>query len=197
MSTHRHNLADARLRLEEIFTRHAGELTRFARRRVGEDLAADIVSSTFLVACRRLGELPSDDARPWLYGIARLVIANELRGRRRRERLDERIALVASAFATDETEAVTDRLRVHAALAQLPELDREVLRLTEWEQLSPKEAARVLGCTVIAFKSRLHRARRRFSTALRAEDICKTTTDHRAEVVVPAVRPNPAKNGSS
>lgn len=180
-------------RLEAVFLRHAAELTRFARRRVGADAAADIVSSTFLVACRRLDDMPAGNARPWLYAIARLVIANELRGRRRREQLDERVARTSPESTPDEIDAITDRLRVHAALARLSELDQEALRLTEWEQLSAHEAAQVLGCTVIAFKARLHRARRRFTAALRAEDSGST---RQVEISRLPLQPNPVRNVS-
>jgi RNA polymerase sigma-70 factor (ECF subfamily) len=52
------------------------------------------------------------------------------------------------------------------ALAELPEDDREVLVLVAWQGLSPKDAARVVGCSSAAFRVRLHRARKRLGQAM-------------------------------
>lgn len=77
----------ARARFERLFAGHYGELLRFAQRRVGIDAAGDVVAETFLIAWRRLPEVPTEHARAWLYSTARHVIANELRARQRRNRL--------------------------------------------------------------------------------------------------------------
>jgi RNA polymerase sigma-70 factor (ECF subfamily) len=164
---------DAEAWFEELFDAHYGDLMRYATRRVGADAASDIVSGTFLVAWRRRGDLPEDDPRPWLYVVARKVISNELRARRRRERLDGRARQQPDAVATtapDHAEPVTERLRVHQALAALSPRDQEVLRLTEWEGLDLAEVATALECTRTAAKVRLHRARRRFAVQLAALD---------------------------
>jgi len=164
---------DATAWFEELFEAHYGDLMRYATRRVGADAASDIVSGTFLVAWRRRGDLPEDDPRPWLYAVARKVIGNELRARRRRERLDGRARQQPDAVATtapDHAEPVAERLRVHQALAALSPRDQEVLRLTEWEGLDLAEAATALECTRTAAKVRLHRARRRFAVQLAAVD---------------------------
>ena len=47
------------------------------------------------------------------------------------------------------------------------EEDRELLLLVTWEELTPSEAARVLGISALAARSRLHRARRRLRARLR------------------------------
>ena len=169
---------DATAWFEELFEAHYGDLMRYATRRVGADAASDIVSSTFLVAWRRRGDLPPDAPRPWLYAVARKVIGNELRARRRRERLDGRARQQPDAVATtapDHAGPVTERLRVGQALAALSPRDQEVLRLTEWEGLDLTEAAAVLECTRTAAKVRLHRARRRFAVQLAALDATDAT----------------------
>jgi RNA polymerase sigma-70 factor (ECF subfamily) len=164
---------DATAWFEALFEAHYGDLVRYATRRVGADAASDIVSSTFLVAWRRRDDVPQDEPRPWLYAIARKVIGNELRARRRRERLDGRARQQPDAVATtapDHAGPVAERLRVHQALAALSPRDQEVLRLTEWEGLDLAGAATVLECTRTAAKVRLHRARRRFAVQLAALD---------------------------
>ena len=88
-------------RFRDLYTRHFDALLAYAVRRVPrpED-AADVVADTFLVAWRRRSHLPAgDEARLWLYGVARNMLANKRRGDRRRDRLGEalRQRLMASA----------------------------------------------------------------------------------------------------
>lgn len=152
-------------RFTELFTAHYAALVRYAVRRVGPDAAHEVVAETFLVAWRRLDQVP-DHALPWLYATGRRVVANELRRRGRALRLGERAAAEPRAAPGDPGETVPERLRVRAALEGLSELDQEVLRLAEWEQLSPADVARVLGCSSSAYTVRLHRARRRLAARL-------------------------------
>jgi RNA polymerase sigma-70 factor, ECF subfamily len=157
-------------RFERLFAAHYGDLMRFATRRVGADAAGDVVSSTFLIAWRRFADVPAGQSRAWLYGTARRVIANELRGRERRDRLGRRVAAHAEVAAEDHARPVTEQLRVRAVLGELAPGDQELLRLTEWDGLDVDEVAAVLGCSPAAVKVRLHRARRRFANRLAAAD---------------------------
>ena len=153
---------------EDRFRRvYAGDfepLLAYALRRVDhpED-AADVVAETFLVAWRRRHEMPAEaEARLWLYGVARRVLANHHRGGIRRQRLGERLRQrITAAIAVDPGSEVPDRLAVQAALARLGELDREVLMLTVWEGLEPREAAAVLQVSPAVVRTRLSRARAR------------------------------------
>ena len=65
---------------------------------------------------------------------------------------------------------LSESLRVQAALDALRERDRELLRLAVWEQLDTADGAATLGCSVAAYKVRLHRARRRLELLLAASD---------------------------
>jgi RNA polymerase sigma-70 factor (ECF subfamily) len=156
----------AEVRFSELYRDHARELLGYAlRRRADPDDAADVVAETFLIAWRRLGEVPlGDEGRLWLYGTARHVLANQGRGGRRRDRLTERLR--------DE---LRRQLPVHQAqegsafleaLAGLGEADRELLMLIGWEELTPTEAAQALGISPLAARTRLHRARRRLRAQL-------------------------------
>jgi RNA polymerase sigma-70 factor (ECF subfamily) len=173
----------ARARFERLFASHYGELVRFAGRRVGFDAAGDVVAETFLVAWRRLPEVPVEHARAWLYSTARGVIANEQRAGRRRDRLQMRArddVVADDAVVSDHAAVVTDQLRVRAVLDCLSPGDQEMLRLSEWEQLDTSELAAVLGCSRTAAKVRLHRARRRFASRLSAaESTCDLDRDIR------------------
>lgn len=166
---------------EKLYREHVDGVLAYALARTTEALAIEVVESTFLVAWQRNGELP-DSARAWLIGVARKVLADQRRADSRRQALGLRImAMRADEYAgSDPAEEVTARDSALATLEQLPETDRELLRLIAWEGLSIAEAAAVLGCSKSALKVRLHRARRRF-TAI-ADDEPSAVTDHAAIV---------------
>ncbi|GIF39211.1 RNA polymerase sigma factor [Actinoplanes xinjiangensis] len=151
-------------RFRRVYSANFEAMLAYAMRRVeqAED-ASDIVAETFLVAWRRSRDLPPDDeVTLWLYGVARRVLANHHRGGARRERLGERLRhRITSLIAVDPGHDVPQRLAVRAALARLPEADREVLMLTVWEGLQPREVAEVVGLSAGAVRTRLSRARAR------------------------------------
>ena len=134
--------------------------------------AEELVADTLLVAWRRRGGLPAEpDVVPWLYGVARRVLANQRRGRLRRARLDRVVSALARRpdDPAEEAQLADDARAVLAAMLRLDERDREVLRLAAWEGLSHREIAVVLGCSENAAALRLHRARLRLREALRKE----------------------------
>ena len=87
----------------DLYERAYGDVVRFAQRRAGTH-AEDVAADAFLVAWRRLDELPvdPDDARAWLFGIARNVMLNHRRGAERRDALTVRVAQVGPSLVTDE-----------------------------------------------------------------------------------------------
>ncbi|MBC6461089.1 sigma-70 family RNA polymerase sigma factor [Actinomadura sp. HBU206391] len=131
--------------------------------------AEDLASEAFLIAWRRLDDVPAQ-ALPWLLGVVRNLLHKQRDGDHRRSALTERIAALTAAESTtwDVAEHVIERESALAAVATLPEQDLEVLTLVTWHGLTPKEAAKVLGCSATAFFVRLHRARRRLAKALDA-----------------------------
>jgi RNA polymerase sigma-70 factor, ECF subfamily len=135
--------------------------------------ADDAVAEVFLIAWRRLDDLPDGSAtRVWLYATARRVIANQRRSRRRRLALRHRLAHEAIDVAVQMFPVGSDDRVVHEALRRLRPRDREVLLLAEWESMTPAEIATVLDCRIVTARGRLHRARFRFRVAfeeLRAE----------------------------
>jgi RNA polymerase sigma factor (sigma-70 family) len=148
-------------RFELLYRAHADDVIAYAARRVSGDGVADVVAETFAIAWRRFDQVP-EHPLPWLLGVARRVAANQRRGQRRRDALVERVSIQPlPALQADAGVA-----RVLEALADLPERDREVLRLAAWDGLSAAEAAQVLGCTATAYRLRLHRARRKLAARL-------------------------------
>lgn len=154
---------------ERLFAEHYDALLAFATRRVeGTAAVDDVLAETFAVAWRRLDSIP-EPPRPWLYGVARKVIANQARGERRTLRLSSRLAAEPQRDAGgDPGVEVPRRLAVADAFASLSAADREILRLVAWEGLDATEGAVAFGCTKTAFRVRLHRARRRLESALAA-----------------------------
>jgi RNA polymerase sigma-70 factor (ECF subfamily) len=157
-----------RARHDALFTDHHDAVWRYAVRRVGDAAAEDVVAETFLVAWRRIDAVP-DHELPWLFGVARKVIANQRRGQRRLAGLTARLAQEGDA-ARDEPprEPAVGADAVLTALATLGERDQKALRLVYWDALAPSDAARALGCSAVAMRVRLHRARARLARALAA-----------------------------
>jgi RNA polymerase sigma-70 factor (ECF subfamily) len=153
-------------RFEGLFREHYAAIRAYALRRAPRDAAQDVVADTFLVAWRRLDDVPAD-ALPWLYGVARRVLANERRSVTRRTALDRRLAdTVVRVPAADVGEAIGDAERLRAAVASLSPRHRETLMLVAWEGLSGARAARAAGCSAATFAVRLHRARARLAAEL-------------------------------
>ncbi|NDI46443.1 RNA polymerase sigma factor [Goekera deserti] len=150
---------------DRLWSEHAAAVVRYARAHVLPDDVEDVVAETFVVAWRRLDEIP-DLGLPWLLGVARGISANARRSRRRQGALNDRLMSLGETRVQNTPE--DDWPLFHdgstmAALRALPESDRELLTLLAWDGLSQEEAAEVLGCSRGALKVRLHRARRRFA----------------------------------
>lgn len=131
-----------------------------------EGVADDVVAETFLVAWRRLNDVPGDDPVPWLLAVARNVWRNERRGRRRRLALVRRVPAPRPVRPPSEPSDGQGLQRVHEALACLDAGDQEILRLVAWDGLAPAQVGMVLGCSPGAARVRLHRARRRLAQEL-------------------------------
>ncbi|MGC4941166.1 RNA polymerase sigma factor [Kribbella sp. DT2] len=160
-------LADE-LRFRALFDSQFRALLGYALRRVGsaED-AADVVAEAMLVAWRRIDEVPANDtARLWLYGVARRVVANHRRGELRRDRLAGRLRQHLSEVMPDHADLTGSTTVIQQGLARLSDDDRELLMLTAWDGLEPREAAIVLGVPSRTVRTRLHRARTRLREAI-------------------------------
>jgi RNA polymerase sigma-70 factor, ECF subfamily len=152
-------------RFERLYAAHYASVLAYALRRARRPEADDVVAETFTIAWRRLPDVP-DAARPWLYEVARRVLANRRRADARRSALIDRLRHTPAIppNASLELEALA------AAFAALPAHEREALALVAWEGLSTGDAARAAGCSDVAMRVRLHRARRRLRRALEHDE---------------------------
>ncbi len=155
-----------------VFERHARAVHAFLHRRAGPDVADDLLGEVFATAfdARSRYDARVEDARPWLYGIARNLLHSRGRGSRRQAGA---VARFPVDRPLDDWPQVDERLDasaaagpIRAALRALPDGEREVLELVAWEDLTPAEAGAVLGIPPGTARSRLHRARAALREAL-------------------------------
>lgn len=127
----------------------------FARRVLPRDEAADLVGETMLVVWRRAGDAPADDlkARMWMFGIARRVLMNHERGRRRRIALTARIRdEIVSGMTSPDPDDRSDDIR--AAIRRLPPKQREVILLVYGEGFTLAETAKIMSTSASSTRSR-------------------------------------------
>jgi RNA polymerase sigma-70 factor, ECF subfamily len=171
-------------RFEAVYAAHNAAVRTYVRRRVDSQDADDVVADVFVVAWRRLRDVP-EDALPWLLGVARRVMANRWRGATRAAALRDRMLFERPSLAPSASMSPEPAQTVLRALSVMREKDRETLLLVAWEALTPAQAATVLGISANTFSARLSRARRRFERALAAEST-PSETEHgsvKAEVL--------------
>lgn len=157
----------------EIYARHADEVHRYLRRRLGSDVADDLTADTFVAAfgARSRFDPTVESARPWLFGIASNLAAKhrrrEVRGLRAYARTGvDPVATTWADAADARVSAQAMNRELAAALAELSPGDRDVLLLVAWAELSYVEVAAALSIPVGTVRSRLNRARRQVRTAL-------------------------------
>lgn len=165
--------------IEALYRRHATSVWRYAIARCrNADEAADIVAAVFLAALESAHRFDprKGSAVAWLIGIAH----HELSSRRRRSVRETR-GLAAlrgrDLLSDDDRQLIDDQIdasrlarRLAGPIAGLPRSERELLMLVGTDDLTPREAARVLGIAPAAARMRLSRARRKLARAA-ADDL--------------------------
>ncbi len=142
----------------EEYRSHKDVLYRFAWRMTGSPAAAeDLVQDCFLILLKKpsIFDRERGTLRSLLIGIMRNQALKHLRNERLVNELDEQTAI----FHPFDAQGIDRAELVARAIAALPPLQREVLILAEYEELSLEEIARAVGAELAAVKSRLHRAR--------------------------------------
>jgi RNA polymerase sigma-70 factor (ECF subfamily) len=143
----------------DIYRTHRTPLFRFVWRMTNStDLAEDITQECFLVLVR--GSTFDSSRGPlgtYLFGVARNLVFRKLRvSTRETEELSE----VPDPIETLDAILTAERSElVQRAVANLPPLQREVIVLFEYEELSLESIAQITGTQIGAIKARLQRAR--------------------------------------
>ncbi|EAP98487.1 Putative RNA polymerase sigma factor (ECF family) [Janibacter sp. HTCC2649] len=149
-------------RFRALYADHYDHVLRFVARRSSPASAEDVVAEAFLVAWRRLDDVPTrvGEALPWLYAVARNCLLNSARAAGRQGALAVRIGDAGPSHAHLDTDHIARRVDLATAWQRLTDAEQEVLALAIWEDLPSPAAARVLGTTAAAYRLRLSRARR-------------------------------------
>jgi RNA polymerase sigma-70 factor (ECF subfamily) len=154
--------------LSQLLSRYAPTVMRFAMKMCRDDAdAEDVLQETLIAAARGLRDLRGESAvSTWLYTVARSFCIKKRR--KSKHAPDAIVALdapesVALPSPDAEPDAAAANRELGAALERaieaLDDTAREVIVLRDVEGLSAAETAEVLGTSVEAVKSRLHRAR--------------------------------------
>ena len=161
---------------DAFYSEHLEGVQRFVARRVSDpERAADLTADIFVAAIGSAHRYqPRGTPKSWLYGIARVVVAEDRRRSARDRKRGERLR--GSALLDDEetarTEARIDAAarsrRLYEAMDRLGDDERAVLELVALDELTVTEAAAAAGVTPVTARVRLHRARRKLRRDLEA-----------------------------
>jgi RNA polymerase sigma-70 factor, ECF subfamily len=156
---------------ELLYHRYIRPIFGFALRRLRDrPRAEDAAQETFAAIWRSAGSYRPErgPAAPWLYAVARNAVIDRMRVRQEPPgEIPEMPSLEAGP--ADRAEASYVALRVHRALEELPEKEREVIELAYWSGLSQSEVAGYLGIPLGTVKTRTRSALARMSEILEDE----------------------------
>jgi RNA polymerase sigma-70 factor (ECF subfamily) len=162
---------------EAFYRQHVEGVQRFVARRVGDrQRAADLTAEIFLAAIDSSARFDRRRGTPraWLYGIARVLVADDRR-RSGRERIGAERLRGSAMLGEDDAARMDARIdaeaqsrRLYEAMDRLPEGERAVLELVALDELSVAEAATAARVRAATARVRLHRARRRLRAELEA-----------------------------
>jgi RNA polymerase sigma-70 factor (ECF subfamily) len=169
-------------RFAELYRAHYPSIHAYCRRRTDPGHVDDAVAETFLVAWRRIDDVPDGrEALMWLYRVAHRVVGHQWRSSTRWSRLGRRVGGQRTPEAPGPAEhAVHDDecRRVLEAIDQLKPADSELLLLVAWEQLSTTDLAVVLDVTPNTASQRLSRARKQLASRFDRLDEPRTARRH-------------------
>ena len=160
-------------RVQDAVQAHSPALLAYFARRVDPTHeAADLLAETLLQLWKRAASLPEreDEARPWMFGIARNVLLHHYRSSTRRRAVADRLRGILDAGPDAGFESGHEFDELHTALADLDPVDRDIIGLLHWEGFSLVEIAGITGMKAATVRSRYHRARGALRERLCASD---------------------------
>jgi RNA polymerase sigma factor (sigma-70 family) len=154
----------------EVYRANVGAVSGFFARRCSDpQVVADLTSETFVraIASYRHFDPGRGTARAWLIGIARNVFRRHVSSVAEHREVIQRLGSQV-VLGEDDVEELAARIDAQSAARALlartagfPELERVALELVDVMQMSPKEAAGIVGVSAGVLRVRLFRARAR------------------------------------
>ncbi|MDZ7674746.1 MAG: sigma-70 family RNA polymerase sigma factor [Acidimicrobiales bacterium] len=149
-----------------VYRHYGGAVHTVARSIVGDELARDVAQQTFVKAWQAAATFDADrELAPWLYAIARRTAIDVLRAERHPTRGGHAPA-VDVGVETLSMERTWEVFEVRRAIDDLPDGEREVVRLSHLGGWTHAEIAEQLEVPVGTVKSRSARAHQRLAAAL-------------------------------
>lgn len=158
---------------DELYERYARAVYGLALRRLADrDGAEEAVQETFAAVWRSARSYRPErgPAAPWLYAVARNAIVDRFRARRD-DVADVPETASPEVGPEERAEAGWLAWRVHRAVAELPEPEREVVELAYWRGLSQSEVAEELGIPLGTVKTRTRSGLGRLADLLESEEL--------------------------
>lgn len=144
----------------------SGRLSRLMRKRllqngIPDDEVDDLVQEIYLGAVRAIPSFDEDlgSLEVWIMGFVRLATKNYYR--RAVRRTTSEVHLESMEFVASTTEPMEVESAIHVAIAQLSEIDREIVHLRFVEGLNSQQISDELGMTAVAVRKRLSRSMER------------------------------------
>lgn len=155
--------------LEALYRKYAEQLFYYLVKLSGsKELAEDLVQEAFIRATVSLEYSEVENAKAWLFKVARNVYLDEWRKRKRRERIPFLSRLLkekemTNPYGMPEEEAIKQAgiLQMNELLKYLPERYRTILYLREYEEFTYKELQSSLELSEAQVKTELFRARKK------------------------------------
>ena len=163
-----------------MFRATFADVTHYCRRQAPNVADADdAVAATYKIAWEKFDEVRTHPRQTaWLYRAAQNVLANQ---RRTTARVHARVEHLRGDMQTNpdrrqvaDVAAIAEQYveieRLYRAIDQLSDIERQLIHLTAFEELSHPEIAEVTGIAVKAVRSRIYRARTRLRAIVSQPD---------------------------
>ncbi|MEM9454977.1 MAG: sigma-70 family RNA polymerase sigma factor [Myxococcota bacterium] len=155
---------------QELFSRYFDALLRFFRNKVGDDAAAELVQTTFLVCVERRDTFRAESSvRTFLFAIARRRLYSYFESRQQAGQRFEPETVSVADLGTTPSELL-DHKRTHtvllAALRTIPAQMQILLELHYWEKLPGPQLAQIFEVPEGTIRTRLRRAKQVLATRI-------------------------------